>query len=417
MASGVYFPIVQELVNKIAAEDGWFSSFEQAVVDAVAAAPKDMQGIQTLGDFFTYINGLLRWVPFEEGLIVEGQEEEGLQGREIYKKLCLFYFVFSQQSVYKYQTQIEPQNANQQPLDWLSDWLVRYAQEAGKFMDTPESFTDESLETFKKCDNYHMEEYIEPHGGWKSFNQFFARNTKPGYRPVADIANSNVIVSPADSTFEDQWPVDSDSIVTIVNEINIKGIPWQISELLYQSDYKNEFSGGIFMHSFLKPNDYHRLHAPIGGKVLEARIIPGQVYLEVKADNNGRLQPIRRIAPAPIKLRVSNKGHGPGDELRDLIAPNSAGYQFCQMRGLFVLDTEIGYVAVLPIGMAQVSSVIPTAEVGKTVQKGEELAYFQFGGSDIVLVFQEKSGVQITAAKDKHYKMGEQIGTANPVSY
>lgn len=278
-------------------------------------------------------------------------------------------------------------------------------------MDTPESFTEDSRDTFKRCDNYHMDEYIEPHGGWKSFNQFFARNTKPGYRPVADIANSNVIVSPADSTFEDQWLVDSDSLVTI------KQIPWHISELLYQSNYKNEFSGGIFMHSFLKPNDYHRLHAPIGVTVLEAKVIPGQVYLEVEVDDNGKLQPIRHIAPAPIKVRASKKGPGPGGEFRDFVAPNSAGYQFCQMRGLFVLDTEIGYIAVLPIGMAQVSSVIPTAEVGKTVQKGEELAYFQFGGSDIVLVFQEKSGVKITAAKEKHYKMGEQIGTANPVSH
>ena len=35
-----------------------------------------------------------------------------------------------------------------------------------------------------------------------------------------------------------------------------------------------------------------------------------------------------------------------------------------------MLETKIGYVAVLPIGMAQVSSVIVTAEEGKELRKG-----------------------------------------------
>jgi phosphatidylserine decarboxylase len=82
---------------------------------------------------------------------------------------------------------------------------------------------------------------------------------------------------------------------------------------------------------------------------------------------------------------------------------------------LIVLDTPIGLVAVLPIGMTQVSSVVITAEVGVTVRKGEELAYFQFGGSDIILLFEAKSNVSITAQAGTHYKMGTRIGQAFPV--
>ncbi|KAI8955673.1 putative phosphatidylserine decarboxylase [Xylaria longipes] len=382
MAPGIYEPIVQELVNQIGLESGWRVQFEQAVHDAVAQAPDDMQGIETLGDFYNFLNSFLTWVPFE-----------GSGGREIYKKLCLFYFIFGRKSVYPLQTEIKPSTAGQ-PLTWLSDWLVRYAQEIGKFMDTPESLTEESLETFRKEPAYHMEDYLEPHGGWKTFNQFFARNVKPGYRPIANMANSEVIVSPADSTFEDQWPVDSDSI------INIKGLPWSISELLKDSKYANDFKGGSFMHSFLSPTDYHRMHAPVGGKVLETKLIPGQVYLDVTSDDEGKLQPIRHIDPAP------------GKDLRDLDAQDATGYQFCQARGLVVLDTEIGLVAVLPIGMAQVSSVILTAEEGKTLFKGEEIAYFQFGGSDIVIVFQAGSKVNITTERGTHNNVGVQIGTA-----
>jgi hypothetical protein len=86
------------------------------------------------------------------------------------------------------------------------------------------------------------------------------------------------------------------------------------------SPYRDRFVNGQFMHAYLGPNDYHRQHAPVGGTVLEARVIPGQVYLEVVAelvegDASGRqrLEPLRRFD-----------------------APDNAGYQFAQARGLVV---------------------------------------------------------------------------------
>lgn len=90
-------------------------------------------------------------------------------------------------------------------------------------------------------------------------------------------------------------------------------------------------------------------------------------------------------------------------------------YQFAQTRGLIVLDTAIGLVAVLPIGMSQVASVIITVEVGITVRKGEELSYFQFGGSDIILLFEASTNISFTAQRTLHYKMGTKIANAYPV--
>ena len=130
--------------------------------------------------------------------------------------------------------------------------------------------------------------------------------------------------------------------------------------------------------------------------MLEARVILAQVYLEVitKVDDNDE--------SPHLKLN------------RTFDAPDSAGYQFLQARGLVVLDTAIGLVAILPIGMAQVSSVILTADVGKTLRKGEELSYFPSGGSDIILIFEAKSNVSPTAQLNTHYKMGNRIGIAYP---
>jgi hypothetical protein len=63
-----------------------------------------------------------------------------------------------------------------------------------------------------------------------------------------------------------------------------------------------------------------------------------------------------------------------GEQTYDIL--NGTGYQFSQARGLVIIDSPVGLVAVLPIGMAQVSSVILTAEEGVTVMKGEELRTF-----------------------------------------
>ena len=243
-----------------------------------------------------------------------------------------------------------------------------------------------------------MHEYVEPRGGWRDFNDWFARSVKPGYRPIAAISDPHVITSPADCTFGGRWEIRSDSGVTI------KGIHWQVSELLKDCPYQNDFKGGMFMHSFLGPNDYHRQHCPLGGKVLWAKNIRGDCYLEVNAvpvpDTNGAktLVPHRSMYGAA----------------KQFDAPDTPGYQFAHNRGLVVLDTAVGLVAILPMGMAQVSSVVLTAEEGVTLTKGDEISYFQFGGSDIVTVFQRQNNVTMIAKEGVHYKMGQAVGFAYP---
>ena len=372
-----YAPIVQQLVDYID-RNHLRSAFHDAVTAALSFNIPELQtlGISSPETFLDYMNSLLKWVP-----------QEDLEGKDVYHRLVVTYFVLNQPSFSTQQTPIEPTSFGE-PLSWFSKWLVSYAIEIGKFQDTPESFTDASLRTFYDSPKYKMSDYLEPRGGWKTFNEFFARNFKPGYRPIDGLCDNSAIVSPTDSTFGGKWHVDSNSIV------KLKHIPWSVSELLSGSKYANEFRGGIFTHSFLNTFDYHRQHAPVGGKVLEATVIQGQVFLETKVTTD------------------DDSGQGFLQAHRDVDAPDNPGYQFLQTRGLIVLDTPIGLVAVLPMGMAQVSSIIITAEVGRTLRKGEELSYFQFGGSDIVMVFQADSKVDLTMKKDTHYSMGNQIGTS-----
>jgi len=375
-----WHPVVVKL-QKLIKDNGWEARFEKAVAEARAWNIPELADLKNLESYYVYINDFLTWIP-----------SENEPGREVYNKLCKFYFVLDQDAVIGLQNKVVPHD-KAPPLTPLSAWLVDYANALGVFLDTPESLTPASLESFRKSPSYNMDDYIEPHGGWKSFNQFFARNFKPGYRPVAAVADQRVIVSPADSTFAGQWEIRTDSHVTV------KNLHWKIEELMQGSPYKDRFVNGLFMHAFLGPNDYHRQHAPVGGTVLEARVIPGQVYLEVVAE------PVAGDANGVHKLKP----------LRAFDAPDSAGYQFAQARGLIVLDTPIGLVAVLPIGMCQVSSVVLTAEVGVTLRKGEEISYFQFGGSDIIVLFEAKSNVSFTAQPNVHYKTGTKIADAYPV--
>ena len=98
-----------------------------------------------------------------------------------------------------------------------------------------------------------------------------------------------------------------------------------------------------------------------------------------------------------------------------LDAPGSAGYQFVQARGLILIESDIGLVAVLPIGMAQVSSVVLSVKKGDYVEKGQEISFFQFGGSAIVTVFQKEAKVVLNQEVNTHYKAGSRIGTGRRI--
>ena len=61
-----------------------------------------------------------------------------------------------------------------------------------------------------------------------------------------------------------------------------------------------------------------------------------------------------------------------------ITALDEAGYQFIQTRGLIVIQSKIGKVAVLPLGMAQVSSIVGTAvDIADQLQQ-----LLQEGGGD-----------------------------------
>ncbi|GEO81739.1 phosphatidylserine decarboxylase [Pararhodospirillum oryzae] len=371
---------VVEALKALIAENHWEEKFTTAIAKAGSYHIPQLRDIKTLDDYLAWMDNLLRWRPIENYL-----------GREIYNRICEFYFILSQEPVRSLQNRVIPSQQSA-PLTPLSQWIVAFADAWGDYLDTPESISDESIATFYASPPFNMDEYMAPPSGYRTFNQLFARHVKPGVRPIAAIGDPRVITAAADSTVVGWWQINENS------KIRVKTLEWSIQELLEGSPYKDRFKGGLFMHSFLNTTDYHRLHVPVPGTVLESRVVLGQAYLDVKA----------------VPVEGSETGEYRVAAVRTFDAQDGTGYQFAQARGLLVIDSPIGLVGVLPIGMAQVSSVVMTAEVGRTLHKGEEFSYFQFGGSDHVLLFEARSNVNIVAQPNVHYNVGQAIAVAYP---
>jgi phosphatidylserine decarboxylase precursor len=369
--------IVKKLVALIEKHQ-WQEDFQLAIKSAQSHNVQGIKDIQNLNDYLHYINELVTWAPRERG-----------DSQYIYEKMVVFYFFLDQLPVKRLQNHIQPE-LDHQKLTPLSEWIVEYAKSWGSYLDTTESARE--IETFRTDPAFNWEEYMQAPSGYLTFNQFFARHVKPGMRPIAGLNDNSILVSPVDSTFVGWWQINEKSEIHVEgNKLNVKGIEWSIHQLMEGSVYADRFQGGIFTHSFLNTFDYHRWHTPVQGAVLEARVIQGQAYVDVNVKSERR----------------------DGKVVNVLNALDGTGYQFAQTRGMVVIDSPIGLVACLPIGMGHVSSVVITAEVGKVLHKGEELGYFQFGGSDFIIVFERACKVQLIAQPNVHYNQGRVIGNSH----
>jgi hypothetical protein len=86
-------------------------------------------------------------------------------------------------------------------------------------------------------------------------------------------------------------------------------------------------------------------------------------------------------------------------------------FQMLETRGVLMMETKnFDKIAIVPVGVQQVSSVVWDERVqpGKTIQQGQELGKFLFGGSDIVLLFERDKAPQIE--KGKKVKAGDPLG-------
>jgi phosphatidylserine decarboxylase len=339
-------PVKQKSVEKLISLLKTNAELKTALSAAIKDADED--GIKTPEQFYNFINGLLTHIPTDEQLDPDTEK---------------FWYIINK----------SPGDAFKKS-DAFNEWIREFILEMGTYMDSTESAKE--IETFIKDPKNKIEEYFKGPSGWLTYNQFLARQVKPGKRPVAERCNGDIVVSPTDSIYLGQWPIENDSTIIVKGDTN------KLSDLLAGSRYYKKFRGGNFTHCYLSVNDYHRFHTPVAGKIIETKIIPGRTWTnEIK-------------------------------KLTGKTTVDDIGFQFNQTRGYIILKTaNIGFVAVVPVGMGFVSSVNITADEGIHLAKGDEFGFFAYGGSDIIMLF-EANTIKFTAFSNKHYKQGEKIAKA-----
>lgn len=210
---------------------------------------------------------------------------------------------------------------------------------------------------------YHvdMTEAAQPDAfAYPSFNAFFTRALREGVRRADP--DDDAILSPADGRISQIGRVEDGRI------LQAKGRTYSVAELLADPAAAETYRDGFFATIYLSPRDYHRVHMPLDGELVETVHVPGRLF---------------SVAPLPVA------------GIPDLFARNER--LVCHFEG------EHGPFAVAMVGAMLVSG-ITTVWSGKVVpayartiarrdwrgrgirlQRFAEMARFEMGSTVIVL--------------------------------
>lgn len=192
----------------------------------------------------------------------------------------------------------------------------------------------------------HTEEMADSVDSFATFNDFFCRKIKMELRPIDNSNGSHTLVSCADCRLM------AFSSVERATQLWIKGRQFSVEKLLgprYRSFASPLLSLIIFR---LAPQDYHRFHVPADGTIGEPDWADGEYYT---------------VNPMAIRSAIDVFG-----ENKRVIIP--------------LYTQEFGVIYIVAIGAMMVSSIHLSVNSAQTVQRGDELGYFKFGGSTLVLL-------------------------------
>jgi len=329
---------------------------EQSLKQAAVANP-DLRTnpVRTIDEWLAYIERFLHRMPWEN---LELGEDASFF-RKIDQNIGYFYFLLDQPldalqgRGYIYPSlQYEPR---------MAAWLKEYNKAWGAWLSSKDSWCEYYYQLALTDSRFELDtDRYESPDNWHCWNDFFTRRLREPL-PAKEKAT---FVAPCDGEIALR-PVKT---ATIHNWIDLLG----------DSPYKDTFADGETTHIMLDVFDYHRFHAPCEGRVLECKIIRG-IH-----------------AGGGVIIWDEVQGRYRYEQ------PGVTDFQMHETRGVLVMDTQaFGKIAMIPVGVQQVSSVVWNKYVnpGVDLHPGDELGRFLFGGSDIVLLFENELAPDFTAGK------------------
>lgn len=252
----------------------------------------------------------------------------------------------------------------------------------GTKFDNPQLKGD--IQSFVKFHKLDLSQCLETNlDNYATFNEFFYRKLKPGARPNESPNDNRIVVSPADCR------CIAFATVKHATEVWVKGRNFTVAKLfngnfnnLEETDiYKaDRCSLGIFR---LAPQDYHRFHSPVDGVIKNIKYIEGEYYT---------------VNPMAIRSEL------------DVFGEN--------VRAIIAIETkEFGTVIMVAVGAMMVGSIVLTKTENDEIKRGDEMGYFKFGGSTILLLFDSKKFTfdsdlvnNSTTSVETLIRVGESIG-------
>ncbi|CAD6567328.1 MAG: hypothetical protein TREMPRED_003549 [Tremellales sp. Tagirdzhanova-0007] len=230
----------------------------------------------------------------------------------------------------------------------------------GKIYDETGESVKPHIESFIKTYQLPMEELlIQDLDQYPTFNSFFSRRLIPTARPITSPNDPSIVTSPADSRMTVFQTVDQ------AKQFWIKGRQFTIPNLLVGKDTKDDTFQAIqndgscaLAIARLAPQDYHRFHSPVDGEVIAIKDIHGELYT---------------VNPQAI------------NENLDVFTMNK--------RSVMLIHANFGPsksavpIAFVAVGAMLVGSIGWSKKAGDRIAKGEELGWFQYGGSTTICVF------------------------------
>ena len=130
--------------------------------------------------------------------------------------------------------------------------------------------TTEIIRRFVRKYGVNMSEALDSDiGSYASFNDFFTRALKPGARPMAQAD----LICPVDGAISQYGPISGDQIV------QAKGHRYSTTALVGgDAALAAQFKDGSFATLYLSPKDYHRIHMPCDGRLVQMIYVPGDLF-------------------------------------------------------------------------------------------------------------------------------------------
>lgn len=136
------------------------------------------------------------------------------------------------------------------------------------------SIVPKAIQIFSNAFNVDLSEAINSDpSSYSTFNEFFTRELKPELRPLANTK----IVSPVDGTISEFGDIKDNLL------LQAKGMKYSVEKLLGNNkQLAAKYENGQFITIYLSPRDYHRIHMPCKGELLEQTHIPGRLFSVAK---------------------------------------------------------------------------------------------------------------------------------------